>query len=282
MSARPILLLLILATASGAVRAGSADEHAKDVDHSTEAWGPHDEYGEFLAAPGELAAVPVNDIARSIRLNGQAQRLGETVYDAHCAECHGADFKGLRDRHTPDLTDADWRFSGDDLPSAGHVKLPSDVEWTVRYGVRSGHANARGVEVGMLAYDPRHRSEKDTGDFGGRAFLTPQEIDDMVEYVLSLGGQPHDAAQAARAAPLFQDHGRGNCYDCHGRAGKGIATFGSTNLTRPDLYLYGADRASIHESITRGRHTTMPAFEGVLKPEELKAVSVYVFQQAAR
>lgn len=275
-------LLLILACVGTPAHAGSADEHSKYIDHSAAPWGPHDEYGEFLAAPEELAAVPVNDIVKSMRLNGQASWLGEAVYDEHCAACHGADFKGLRDRHTPDLTDATWRFSGDDLPSAGHVKYPSDVEWTVRYGVRSGHANARGVEVGMLAYDPRYRSAKDVGDFGSGEFLTPREIEDMVEYVLSLGGQPHDAASAARAAPLFQDHSKGNCYDCHGRAGKGIATFGSTDLTRPDLYLYGADRVSIHESITQGRHTVMPAFDGVLKPEELKAVSVYVFQQAAR
>lgn len=259
-----------------------SDEPARGAEHHAAEWGPHDEYGEYLAAPEELAGVPVNDIAKSVRLNGQAMRLGETVYADHCAICHGDDYKGLREHHTPDLTDAMWRFSGDDLESVGQAKFPSDVEWTVRYGVRSGHDKARGVEVGMLAFDPQFRSEKDIGDFGSKAFLTLQEIDDMVEYVLALGGQAHDAARAARAAPLFQDGARGNCYDCHGRAGKGITTFGSTDLTRPELYLYGADRATIRESILRGRHTVMPAFEGVLKPEELKAVSVFVFRQAAR
>ena len=34
------------------------------------------------------------------------------------------------------------------------------------------------------------------------------------------------------------------------------------HLTQKNLYLYGADRASILESITRGRHGVMPAFEG--------------------
>ena len=73
---------------------------------------------------------------------------------------------------------------------------------------------------------------------------------------------------------LFQDHGKGNCFDCHGREGRGIATFGSTNLDQPDL-VFGADRDAILESITKGRHGRMPAFGTVLKPEELNAVSVF-------
>lgn len=245
-------------------------------------WGPEEEYGEFLAAPAELADLPVNQIAASIRLNGQAQRLGERVFAAHCASCHGEDLKGRPEQHTPDLTDATWRFSGDDLASSGHVKLPSDVEWTVRYGIRSGHPNARGVEVDMLAFDPKHRTAHDTEEFGSAAFLSPAQIKDMVEYVLQLGGQPHDAAMAERAAPLFQDNTKGNCFDCHGRLGRGIATFGSTDLTQPSQYLFGSSREAITESITRGRRGVMPAFEAVLKPEELKAVSVYVFRHAAR
>lgn len=244
-------------------------------------WGPHDEYGEFLAAPAELASIPVNDIVKSMRLNAQAIHLGEVVYASNCAECHGADLKGAPDRHAPDLTDNVWRYSGDDFDSAGATKRPSDVEWTVRYGVRSGHQNARGVEVGMLAFDPKFRSKKDTADFGSAAFLSKAEISDMAEYVLQLGDQPHDAVKARRAAPLYQDNAKGNCFDCHGRDGTGRSTFGSTDLTRPSLYLYGADRAAILESITQGRHTVMPAFEAVLKPEELKAVSVFIFSQAA-
>src|SRR5215471_1460302 len=243
---------------------------------------PDEEYGEWLAAPGELATVPVNRIARSLRLNGQAMKLGRKVFAEHCADCHGADLKGLPDQHTPDLTDADWRFAGDDLPSGGATKFPSDVEWTVRYGIRSGNPNARGAEVNMLAFDPQYRIKEDVEDFGDGWYINLDEIDDVVEYVLLISGQPADRTKAARGGVLFQDGAKGNCYDCHGEDGAGIDTFGSTNLTRPDLYLYGSDRASIRESIIKGRHGTMPAFEGVLKPEELKAVSVYVFSQAAQ
>jgi len=248
----------------------------------TAAAEPEEEYGEFLALPGELASVPVNDIARSLRMNATAMALGKKVYASACAGCHGAELKGIPAQHTPDLTDAEWRFSGDDLASGGNVKYPSDVEWTVRYGIRSDHPNARGVEADMVAFDPKFRTEDDTKEFGSKAFLTPEEIEDVVEYVLKISGQPSDAAKAARGAALFQDGAKGNCFDCHGIDGTGSDPIGSTNLTRKDLYLCGADRASIHESVVKGRRGVMPAFEGTLKPEEIKAVSIFVFSHARR
>jgi cytochrome c oxidase cbb3-type subunit 3 len=243
---------------------------------------PEEEFGEFLARPAELASVPVNDIMKSIRMTGGAMSLGKKVYARACASCHGADLKGVRDQHTPDLTDGEWRFSGDDLASGGNVKYPSDVEWTVRYGIRSDHPNARGLEADMLAYDPKFRTEEDTKEFSDKAFLTPEEIEDVVEYVLKLSGQQADAARAARGAELFQDGAKGNCFDCHGVDGTGSDPIGSTNLTRKDLYLWGSDRASIHESVVKGRRGVMPAFEDTLKPEEIKAVSVFVFSHARR
>src|SRR5262245_9636981 len=240
-----------------------------------------EDYGEFTARPEELASVAINDIVKSLRLNKTAMVLGRTIYEKTCASCHGANLKGIPDQHTPDLTDAEWRFSGDDFQSGGMTKYPSDVEWTVRYGIRSGHPNARGAEVNMLAYDPKYRNEEDTKDFGDKEYLTPAEISDVVEYVLQLSGQRADRAKAARGKALFNDNAKGNCVDCHGADGAGIDTFGSSNLTKRNLYLYGSDRASIRESLVKGRHGKMPAFEGVLKPEEIKAVSIFVFSHAA-
>jgi mono/diheme cytochrome c family protein len=241
---------------------------------------PAEEFGEFMARPEELAAHTSNDIVKSLRLNGVAMKLGRQVYDAHCASCHGAELKGGTAQHTPDLTDAVWQFSGDDLDSGGVTKFPSDVEWTVRYGIRSGHRNARGLEVDMLAYDPQYRNARDTADFGSTRYLTDAEIEDVAEYVLQIGGQPADAAKARRGAVLFQDNAKGNCFDCHGEDATGNPAFGSTDLTQPKLYLYGSDRASILESINRGRVGTMPAFEGTLKDEEIKAVAIYVLSYA--
>jgi cytochrome c oxidase cbb3-type subunit 3 len=108
------------------------------------------------------------------------------------------------------------------------------------------------------------------------------DIDDLAEYVLQISGQKADAAKAARGKTLFLDNATGNCFDCHTEEGTGNPALGSSNLTRKDLFLFGSDKASIVESITKGRRGVMPAFEKILKPEELKAVSVYVYMQSRR
>ena len=241
-----------------------------------------DEYGEFLARNEELLSVPINEIVKSTRLSATATVIGRQVYDKNCAACHGADMKGDPAQHAPDLTDADWRFSGDDFESGGLTKYPSDVEWTVRYGIRSGNPNARGVEADMLAFDPQYRNEFDIGDFGKIRTVNEDEIADLAEYVLQISGQEHDAAKAERGAVLFQDNAKGNCFDCHTEEATGNAALGSTDLTRKELYLYGSDRASIIESITKGQRGVMPAFDGKLTPLEIKAVSAYVFGHARK
>lgn len=238
-----------------------------------------EEYGEFLAKPEELASAPTKDIVNSTRLNAIALVLGKIVYDRSCAQCHGADLRGDAAMHAPNLTDEDWRFSGDDRESGGNTKLATDIEWTVRYGVRSGHPYARGVEADMLAFDPQYRNEHDLGDFGTVRTLSDSEIDDVAEYVLKLSGQAADEAKAELGMALFLDNAKGNCFDCHGPDGTGIPALGASNLTRKELFLFGSDKSSIVESIVKGRRGVMPGFEGTLKPEEIKAVSVYVFSK---
>src|SRR5262245_46357429 len=279
LSIKTILYLMAAAGAAISLWFGSptASSFAQGGNAGSE---PEEEPAEWVAKPEELASIPINRIIKSIRLNAIAMKLGREIYENECASCHGDDLKGRRDRHAPDLTDSDWRFSGDDLASGGLVKRPSDVEWTVRYGVRSHHPYTRGTEGAMLAFNPQSRTTDDTKDYGTGEYLNAAEIDDVAEYVLQLGGQTFDAAKAARGKALFFNNAKGNCFDCHGEDATGIDTIGSTNLTKTRLYLYGSDRASIVESITKGRRGFMPAFDDKLKPEEIKAVSVYVFLRA--
>jgi cytochrome c oxidase cbb3-type subunit 3 len=132
----------------------------------------------------------------------------------------------------------------------------------------------------MLAFDPQYRNEHDLGDYGKIKTVTTEEIADLAEYVLQISGQQADSAKAENGKALFLDNAKGNCFDCHTEEATGNPALGSTDLTRK--YLYGSDRASIIESITKGRRGVMPGFEGTLKPEELKAVSVFVFFRAAK
>jgi len=282
-------MIVLTACALGACNQSPATQSAK-ADAPKNPPGGHplsegvteEDYGEFVARPAELVSVPVNDIVKSIRLNAIAMNLGRTVYDKNCAACHGEDLKGKAEAHAPDLTDVNWRYSGDDLASGGETKLASDVEWTVRYGIRSGSPNARGVEADMLAFDPQYRNEHDLGDFGKIKTVTAEEIDDLAEYVLKVSGQQADPAKADRGMALFLDNAKGNCFDCHTEEATGNPALGSTDLTKKELYLYGSDKASIVESITKGRRGVMPGFDGMLKPEELKAVSVFVFSSARK
>ena len=239
------------------------------------------EFLEFAAAPDEIAATPVNDIVKSLRLNATAMRMGQRVYAANCAQCHGAELTGTREMNAPDLTDIEWLFSGDDLDTGGVVKLPSDVEWTVLYGIRTEHPRTRGLEADMVAYLPEFRNDHDKEAYGTERFLSDEEIDDVAEYVMQISGrQVNDMAKAERGRPIFLD--RGNCFDCHGDDGTGNPALGSTNLTKPELYLFGSDRATIVQSIREGRRGTMPGFEGRLSSAEIKAVSVYVFSRAEK
>jgi cytochrome c oxidase cbb3-type subunit III len=86
-----------------------------------------------------------------------------------------------------------------------------------------------------------------------------------------------DPAKAARGDTLFHDNAKGNCFDCHTDEGTGNEAIGSANLTQKQLFLYGSDRASILETVTKGRRGVMPDFEHKLSPIEIKAVSVFVY-----
>ena len=83
-----------------------------------------EEYGEFLARQEELLPIPINEIVKSTRLSATATVIGRGVYEKNCAACHGPDMKGDPVQHAPDLTDAEWRFSGDDHESGGLIKFP--------------------------------------------------------------------------------------------------------------------------------------------------------------
>jgi cbb3-type cytochrome c oxidase subunit III len=232
------------------------------------------------AALVPLASVATDDVAKTPEHLAIAMREGRTLYDAHCASCHGADLKGLPDKHTPDLTDDIWIYSGDDLDTGGIVHRASDVEKTILYGIRARpQVTNLGSQQANDAANLKYKNLAVMRPFGPdkEYALTEDEIADVAEYTLLLSGQQHDPAKAMRGQAIFAD--KGSCYDCHGQEGEGDQAIGSTNLQKPALYLYGSSREAILASLKQGRGGVMPGFEGVLKPDEIKAVAVYTFSQ---
>lgn len=169
---------------------------------------------------------------------------GAAVFRNNCAPCHGAGAGGVVG-HYPNLLDNDWLWGG----------TIEDIRQTVAHGIR-------------------FEADEDTrfGDmtpFDG--MLEPEEIDGLVQYVLSLSGDPEDAALAAQSQQLFID----NCAACHGEDGKGMVEMGSADLTDA-IWLYGSDPATIRTTIVDGRGGVMPGFEGRLSPADIAKVAIYV------
>lgn len=197
-----------------------------------------------------LSLLP-DDVPASAVLSRFARSQGRSAYRRECAQCHGGDMRGVRARHTPDLTDRHWLYDG------GSV---ADIERTILYGVRSGH--------------PKSHNLADMPAIGRLGRLTPDEIGDVSEYVLRLSHQDYVVDRAARGAATFL--GRGVCFDCHGPAGEGNADWGAPAFTA-DVWMYGGDRTAIAASIRDGRHGVCPAFVDKLKPAEIRSIAVAVY-----
>ena len=183
-----------------------------------------------------------------------AHQIAVPVFAKTCAGCHGADMKGNPALGAPNLTDRVWLYD------SGNV---ADIERTILYGIRSGHAKSRNIT--------------DMPAVGRLGVLSNSEIKDVVEYVEQLAHQPHDAAAAARGEALFKD--RGNCFDCHAPDGSGNPDYGSTDLTA-NVWAWGGDRQTLFDSIRDGRHGKMDAFIGKLSFTEIRALALEIYERS--
>jgi cytochrome c oxidase cbb3-type subunit III len=198
--------------------------------------------GEKMAA---LAAASLADIEKDPALLTLARARGKTVFGDNCAPCHGSGAAGAKGY--PNLNDDEWLWGGS----------LDQIMQTIQYGVRSGHPKTH--EGQMLA-------------FGKDGVLKPDQIVNVANYVRSLSGLPTQAGyDAAAGKKIFAE----NCTACHGDNAKGNQELGAPDLTAK-TWLYGADEATLIETITNGRSGVMPAWEGRLDPVTLKAMAVYV------
>lgn len=184
-------------------------------------------------------------------LQALGEREGAGVYQAQCALCHGAQMQGDAAKGAPRLDDEIW------LHGSGSIY---DIESTILYGIRSGHPRALNLEMPA---------------FGRDGLLSAQQVADVVEYVLELSKQPHDAVAAERGQALFE--GAGQCFDCHSTDGYGVADYGTPPLTgRGGAWLYGGDRQTLYKSVYDGRHGVCPAWIGKLSFVQIRALAVYI------
>ena len=203
-----------------------------------------------------LLTTPVTDVAAHAELVRFARDQAKPLFARHCASCHGADMKGQISTGAPNLTDRTWLY-GD-----GGV---FQIERTILYGVRSGDRKAHDVTE-MPA-------------FGQRGQLNETDISNVVQYMLALNGRPHDAQAATLGSAVFK--GPASCGDCHGPDGEGNTDYGAPDLTA-NVWDYGGDPQSLHDSIYYGRHAVMPGWYGKLTLEQIRALSIYVYAASHR
>jgi cytochrome c oxidase cbb3-type subunit 3 len=182
-------------------------------------------------------------------LSAFARAAGETVFADNCRTCHGAGGAGAPGY--PNLADDVWLWGGS----------LEEIEHTIRVGVRSGHQDARFSQ--MPAY-------------GRDQLLTPREITDVTEYVLSLSpirDRTHPEPGAARrGAVVFQ----AQCVACHGPDAHGNRALGAPSLV-DDVWLYGGTRAEVRKQVDQGRNGVMPTWEARFDSPTIRALAVYVY-----
>lgn len=192
-----------------------------------------------------LAEAELTEISADAELNGYAVSAGAAVFRTWCAQCHGSGAAGFVGY--PNLLDDDWLWGGD----------IEAIHTTIAHGIRNEEdPDARYSE--MPAY--------------GEIF-EPEEISQVVNYVMSLSGGEFDAALAEPGAELFAD----NCAACHGDNGLGNVDLGAPNLADA-IWLYGGDEETLTETVTYSRYGVMPPWTQRLSEAQIRTVALYVHQ----
>jgi len=192
---------------------------------------------------------PITEIVKNPELLNYGIAGGHSVFAANCAPCHGAGGEG--GNGYPSLADDDWLWGGD----------LAAVEQTISHGIRSSDPETRTSEM------PK---------FGVDKLLSPEQIDDVAEFVLSLTQRSKNAEAAKRGAMVFAEQ----CAACHGRKGKGNAELGAPNLA-DQIWLYGGEKRDIVAQIANPRMGVMPAWGRRLDDATIKMVTIYVHSLGA-
>ncbi|GGH59499.1 cytochrome-c oxidase, cbb3-type subunit III [Frigidibacter albus] len=193
----------------------------------------------------KLVAADLNAISADPELANFTQNAGGAIFRTWCAQCHGSGAAGAEGY--PNLLDNDWLWGGS----------VEDIHLTITHGIRN-------IEDDDARYSEMPR-------FGADELLEPAQIDAVVQYVMAISGQEHDAALSAEGETVFID----NCASCHMEDGTGDRAQGAPNLTDA-IWLYGGDVASLTETVNNSRFGVMPNWSTRLSEAEIRAVASYV------
>lgn len=196
-----------------------------------------------------LEAADLSTLTPGTPLYDFAANAGAAVFRANCSQCHGAGAAGAKGY--PNLLDDDWLWGGD----------VESILTTVSHGVRNTTDPDAQLGAGPMPA------------FGRDKLLEAPQIEAVVEHVLSISGQAHNAELASAGVAVFAE----SCASCHGEDGTGLREFGAPNLADA-ITLYGGDRDSLTRTITNGRNGVMPAWGQRLAEADVKAVALYVHQ----
>jgi cytochrome c oxidase cbb3-type subunit III len=200
------------------------------------------------AINAELVEVALTEISNDAELDTYAVSAGGAVFRTWCAQCHGSGAAGAKGY--PNLLDDAWLWGGS----------IEDIYTTIKHGIRNEE-------------DPDARWSEMPA-FGRDELLEPEQIDEVVNYVMSLSGTPQDASKVEAGAVVYAD----NCAACHMEDGSGDRSQGAPNLA-DSIWLYGGDYDTLMETLTNSRFGVMPPWTGRLSEAEIRAVSIYVHQQ---
>jgi len=192
-----------------------------------------------------INSLSLSDIRSDTSLATFAIAGGKSAFAVNCSQCHGAGAAGSPGY--PNLNDDVWLWGG----------TLDDIYTTIAHGIRFDEDDDTRVS--------------DMPAFGKDQILEAAVISDIVEHVLSVSAQEHDAAAAARGAEPFAE----NCASCHGDNGQGIRELGGPALNDA-LWHYGGDRTAIMTQINNPKHGVMPAWAHRLDDVTIKQLALYV------
>jgi cytochrome c oxidase cbb3-type subunit 3 len=195
----------------------------------------------------ELEEIDLAALPEMPELASYAVDKGSAVFRANCSQCHGSGAAGVQAAGYPSLLDDDWLWGA----------TMEEIAYTIRHGIRNDQ-------------DPdAHWSQMPA--FG--ELLEAEEIDQVVNHVLAISGQEHDAALAEAGSVIFLEQ----CSACHMEDGTGDRFQGAPNLTDA-IWLYGGDPETLRETVIYSRFGIMPAWGMRLSEAEVRAAAAYVHQ----